>query len=99
MLNIKKSEHVISEKRESCFGETEIVRERTIMATLTVPHPVPPVADDCEKLRKAFQGLSLYISCVHIVRLFKIIFIYLFFVFQLNLGHNNISIYLVLINL
>ncbi|KAL6912113.1 hypothetical protein ACP4OV_000918 [Aristida adscensionis] len=26
------------------------------MATLTVPHAVPPVAEDCENLRKAFQG-------------------------------------------
>ncbi|KAK3425870.1 hypothetical protein EUGRSUZ_F02431 [Eucalyptus grandis] len=26
------------------------------MSTLTVPQPVPPVADDCEQLRKAFAG-------------------------------------------
>ncbi|KAM6554496.1 hypothetical protein CsatB_015258 [Cannabis sativa] len=26
------------------------------MATLTVPHPVPPVGDDCDNLHKAFQG-------------------------------------------
>ncbi|XAR48564.1 hypothetical protein NMG60_11031422 [Bertholletia excelsa] len=26
------------------------------MSTLTVPSPVPPVADDCEQLRKAFAG-------------------------------------------
>jgi hypothetical protein len=26
------------------------------MATLTVPASVPAVADDCEQLRKAFEG-------------------------------------------
>jgi hypothetical protein len=26
------------------------------MATLTVPAAVPPVAEDCEQLRKAFKG-------------------------------------------
>jgi hypothetical protein len=26
------------------------------MSTLTVPHPLPPVSDDCEQLRKAFSG-------------------------------------------
>ncbi|KAL3735147.1 hypothetical protein ACJRO7_024309 [Eucalyptus globulus] len=30
------------------------------MSTLTVPQPVPPVADDCEQLRKAF-AVSLYL--------------------------------------
>lgn len=26
------------------------------MSTLRIPHPLPPVADDCEQLRKAFAG-------------------------------------------
>ncbi|PON81883.1 Annexin [Trema orientale] len=32
------------------------------MATLTVPHPLPPVDDDCERLRKAFQDEAAIIS-------------------------------------
>jgi hypothetical protein len=30
------------------------------MATLKVPATVPPVADDCDQLRKAFQGQCLH---------------------------------------
>ncbi|XP_050213865.1 annexin Gh1-like [Mercurialis annua] len=26
------------------------------MSTLTIPHPLPPVSDDCEQLRQAFSG-------------------------------------------
>jgi len=32
------------------------------MATLKVPATVPTAADDCEHLRKAFQGRSLPLS-------------------------------------
>ena len=36
------------------------------MATLKVPATVPPVADDCEQLRKAFQGQCLR-SCLGVM--------------------------------
>lgn len=29
------------------------------MATVTIPHPVPPPAEDAERLKKAFQGVSI----------------------------------------
>lgn len=35
------------------------------MATLSVPDKVPPVSEDCEQLRKAFEGvLSISFVCV-----------------------------------
>lgn len=36
------------------------------MATFSVPDHVPPVAEDCEKLRKAMQGH--YLHCINPAR-------------------------------
>lgn len=58
---------IFSHKNRADSGsETERERERdlrseTTMSTLKVPQSVPPVADDCEQLRKAFSGLTILI--------------------------------------
>lgn len=59
------------------------------MATLTVPDQLPPVADDCERLHSAFQGLSLTKSSP----LFCSINWFCFNIFQIPLWCSSIVVF------
>lgn len=52
------------------------------MATLSVPNHVPPVSEDCEQLRKAFEGfLSFFLSISHLGLDYFWMLCYIYYIF------------------